>query len=220
MEELVAHPSAAVYYTAPVLVPQIRLAGVREIALLVIVAVGSHQSREAQVEELFRTHQSVVIDYSPIAEDAVPNDLVIVVCHVFHSLGGNWPQSVRHDFVAVVDCFGWGSCFVLNSLLEVEPDCSNRQLDCIDRRADQNLDWESLKICQRKTNKRHNTQLTTCGWTTLRWRKAVRHISATESQPKKLSNQHSQGRETKLDVKCFVREYCDESISFKAEGVI
>ena len=173
-----AHQSAAVYYTVPVLVLQIRLAEGMEIVLLVVVEVGSRQSREAWVEELLRTPQSVALDHSPIVEEAVPIDLVMVVCHVFPALGGNRPQSVHHNFDAVVDCFVWSSCFVPDSLPGVKPDCSNRQLDYIDHLVDQDLAEGSLEICHRHNNKRYDTQLTTCRWTTLRWGEAVRHVSA------------------------------------------
>ena len=100
------------------------------------------------MEELLCTPQSVELDHSPIAEEAVLIGLVIVVCHVLPALVGNYPPSVRRNLDAVVDCFAWStSYFVSDSLRGVKPDRINRQLDHIDHLVDKDLAEESLEIC-------------------------------------------------------------------------
>jgi hypothetical protein len=155
MGEQNGHPSAAANYTATVVVRRIHLAVGEDFVLLgKMVEVGSHLSTEEWVEAPLRTRQSVVLEHSPVAEEAVPIDLVVVVRHKFPALGDSLPQCVRHNFDVMLDGFGWGDWSVPDSLLGAESDCNNGQIDCIDRPDDHNLAEESLKICQQRYNDR------------------------------------------------------------------
>jgi hypothetical protein len=157
MKEPMVHPAAVVYYAAPVTVLRIHLAEGRGIVLLVVGETGSYQSREAWAKELLRIPRSVVFEHIPIVEEAVPIELVMVVCHLSPAPWGRGPQGVRRNFDAVVDCFGWGNYFVLNILLGLNPDCNSRQLGYIDRSFGQGLAEENLKICQQRNNERYYT---------------------------------------------------------------
>lgn len=124
---------------------RIRLGEWEETALLegILVVLGGYPSTEAWVKGLVRTEKVVVLDRNPVAVEAVPIDLVVVV---------------RHNLAAPVDnpeggsLLAVGSLLVVGSLLGAELDCIDGKVDCSDRAEDHNPTGESLNICQQRNN--------------------------------------------------------------------